>query len=116
MSDRIIVLNRGDSYIFNLTIHTDTGDIYVPTSEDIVYFGLMDPHQPFEDALVKKRYTKADFDTTTWTAEIKIVPQDTIDLFPGIYYYAVKLHHISTLENIDEVVTVVDKTKFIIND
>ena len=123
MSYNIITLNRGDSYPFTLYIDDPNSQdgIYRLKDDDTVYLGIMDPHQLFENALVRKRYTADDMDEAG-NISIVIKPEDTIDLYPGIYYYAVKLHKSSPANQetgdpeIDEVLTVINKTKFIIND
>jgi hypothetical protein len=112
-------MNRGDTVAFDFVINdenTDSG-IYVLKDDDVLYFGLMDPHQPFEYALVKKRYTKDDCNEDG-IITITIDPSDTLDLYPGVYYYAIKLHRMTDneLEHIDEVLTIINKTKFIICD
>ena len=107
MSYNIIVLNRGDSYPFTFYIEDPNSQdgIYRLKDDDAVYLGIMDPHQLFENALVRKKYTAED-----------------MDLYPGIYYYAIKLHKLSPARpelnepEIDQVSTVINKTKFIIND
>ena len=125
--NNIIVMNRGDSYEFDLTISgADTTDgRYRLMEEDAVYFGLMDPGQPFEQALVRKKYTAEDCDEMG-NLVISISPDDTLDLYPGKYFYAIKLHMDhddfnpntgeKTGERVDKVVTVINKTKFIICD
>ncbi len=125
--NNIIVMNRGDSYEFDLTITgADTLDgRYRLIEDDAVYFGLMDPGQPFERALVRKKYTSEDCDDMG-NLVISISPDDTIDLYPGKYFYAIKLHMDhedfnpstgeKTGERVDKVVTVISKTKFIICD
>lgn len=125
--NNIIVLNRGDSYEFDLTISDDasTDGRYRLVGNDTVYFGLMDPGQPFERALVRKRFTKEDTDEKG-NLMITIEPEDTLDLYPGKYFYAVKLHldhedidvntGLATGDYVDRVVTVINKTKFIICD
>jgi hypothetical protein len=123
MSYNIITLNRGDSYPFTLYIDDPNSQdgIYRLKDDDTVYLGIMDPHQLFENALVRKKYTADDMDEAG-NISIVIKPEDTIDLYPGIYYYAVKLHKLSPANQetgdseIDEVLTVINKTKFIIND
>ena len=77
----------------------------------------MDPHQPFENAIVKKRYTKEDCDEMG-NLFIRFNPEDTLDLLPGVYYYSIKLHKMTDNdeEHIDEVITIINKTKFIICD
>ena len=118
MSENIIVINRGDTYEFDLTINDDSlNGRYILQDDDVLYFGLMDPHQKFEDALLRKRYTKDDCDEGG-NLNIEIRPEDTIDLLPGVYYYAVKLHRMKNTESefIDKVITVINKTKFVLND
>jgi len=114
----IITINRGDTYAFDLTIYDDSTDgRYILQDDDVLYFGLMDPRQKFEDALLRKRYTKDDCDEGG-NLNIEIRPEDTLDLLPGVYYYAVKLHRMKNTESefIDKVITVINKTKFVIND
>lgn len=125
--NNIIVMNRGDTYEFDLTIKDETSadGRYRLTGDDAVYFGLMDPGQPFETALVRKKFTVEDTDEMG-NLVITIKPEETLDLFPGKYFYAVKLHldhedidintGIPTGERVDRVVTVINKTKFIICD
>ena len=124
--NNIILVNRGDTYEFDLTIEDETseGGRYQLQGDDAVYFGIMDPQQPFEDALVKKYFTVEDMDAQG-NLTIVLEPEDTIDLLPGTYYYAVKLHmqhddiHPATKEvvgYIDKVHTVINKTKLFLND
>lgn len=123
ITNNIIILNRGDSYIFNFYIEDDNSKdgIYHLKDDDAVYLGIMDPHQLFENALVRKKYTAEDMDPAG-NISIEIKPDDTIDLYPGLYYYAIKLHKQSPAKpelnepEIDEVVTIINKTKFILND
>lgn len=122
-----IIMNRGDSYMFDLTIDDPNAEDgrYRLQDDDVVYFGIMDPGQPFELALVRKRYTATDTDAEG-NLTINIYPADTLDLLPGKYFYAVKIHldheerDLNTGEltgrRIDRVATVVSKTKFILCD
>ena len=124
--NNIIMLNRGDTYEFDLTISDDTSadGRYHIQGDDTIYFGIMDPHQPFEDALVKKKFTVDDTDRNG-NLTIVIEPEDTLDLLPGTYYYSVKIHlqheniHPETNEvlgYVDKVNTVINKTKLFLND
>ena len=124
--NNIIMLNRGDTYEFDLTISDDTSvdGRYHIQGDDTIYFGIMDPHQPFEEALVKKRFTIDDTDGNG-NLTIVIEPKDTLDLLPGTYYYAVKIHlqhdDINPETNevygyVDKVNTVINKTKLFLND
>ena len=121
----IIVLNRGDSHAFNidLTVSDNPGEIYRLKGNDVLYFGLMYPRQEFEDAIVKKKFTVEDYYEDSDILEILLEPEDTVDLLPGKYYYAIKLKldHIELEEDGSEkrvtgVETVVNKTKFIVCD
>ena len=122
--NNIIVMTRGDTYEFNLNMVDDSGD-YMLQGDDVLYFGIMDPGQPFEHALVRKRFTASDLDAIG-NLNITIDPIDTLDLLPGKYFYSIKLHmdhdelDYNTLAptgaRIDKVVTVINKTKFIICD
>ena len=125
--NNVIVLNRGDSFSFDLTLNDETAENgrYILKGNDAVYFGLMDPHQPFETAWVRKKYTVADLDDPeVGNLVINLEPKDTIDLIPGIYYYSVKLKmdHTETdpdtqeVTHVDRVITVINKTKFFLND
>lgn len=124
--NNMIILNRGDTYEFDLTIDDSTSidGRYHIQGNDTVYFGIMDPHQPFEDALVKKKFTLDDTDASG-NLTIVIEPEDTLDLIPGTYYYAVKIHlqheniHPETKEvlgYVDKVYTVINKTKLFLCD
>ena len=119
MANNIIAINRGDTYSFDFIINDDSQENgrYILKNDDVLYFGLMDPHQPFENALVKKRFTKDDCDEFG-NLTIIIRSEDTLDLVPGVYYYSIKLHKVTDneLEYIDEVVTIINKTKFVIYD
>lgn len=130
MAKNIIKLNRGDSYEFKVSIPVldEEGNIinYILTGSDVVYFALLYPHQRFEDAILIKGYDHTDHiierGKNTGEILIKIEPKDTRRLAPGIYYYTVKLQRGGSLINTkdcdepDEVKTIIERTKFIIND
>lgn len=121
MAKNIIKMNRGDTYEFNLTIDDEGSENgkYLLQGNDAVYFGLMEPNSAFEQSLVKKIYTEEDRDKDG-NIFITIEPEDTEHLLPGIYYYSVKLEvdheNGETCESIHKVITVINKTKFIILD
>lgn len=124
MSTRIIKINRGDSYELPVVIPRKDDYIkpYFLTSKDALYFALMNPNQRFEDAIFVKGYTLEEQDVKTGEVLLKITPNDTRALTPGVYYYTVKLQRGGTLEVIDdfdepdEVRTIIERTKFIINE
>jgi hypothetical protein len=124
--NNIILMNRGDTYEFDLTIADDSSldGRYHIQGDDTIYFGIMDPGQPFEDALVKKKFTAEDADSNG-NLTICIQPEDTLNLLPGKYFYSVKIHLSHTNINpetnevtgyTDKVNTVINKTKLILCD
>ena len=121
MAKNIIKMNRGDTYEFNLTIDDEGSENgkYLLQGNDTVYFGIMEPNSAFEQSLVKKIYTEEDRDKDG-NIFITIEPEDTEHLLPGVYYYSVKLEvdheNGETYESIHKVITVINKTKFIILD
>lgn len=116
-----IVLNRGDSYEFDLTIADEnslTGRYHL-VENDTVYFYVVYPNQPFEKAIIQKEYTAADTDEMG-NLTISIESADTINLLPGTYYYTVKVHldhdvydeeTNELLEHINKITTVINRTK-----
>jgi hypothetical protein len=128
MSKNIIKINRGDSYEFTIRIpeKVDNNKNYLLTSSDALYFALLYPHQKFEDAIFIKGYDHTDSiridGENTGEILIKIEPKDTKFLEPGIYYYTVKLQRGGSLITIndndepEEVRTIIERTKFIINE
>lgn len=129
MAKNIIKINRGDSYEFKVKIpdKADSAKNYILTDSDIVYFALLYPHQQFENAIRAKGYDYTDqiIENGENAGEIliKIEPKDTRCLAPGIYYYTIKLYSGGTLnendgsyDNAKEVRTIIERTKFIINE
>jgi hypothetical protein len=125
--NNVVVMTRGDSLDLQFEKIT-LGEYanYTLQGDDTLYFGLMDPGTYFEDALVKKVFTADDITTTLAEFILELSPEDTVDLLPGKYFYALKLHldHTETEQTdagyvtleVDKVITVINKTKFIIND
>ena len=71
-----------------------------------VYFGLMLPGQRFEDAALKQKYTKNNLNENG-DIIVKFIPEDTIYLDPGKYFYEIK----AILED-GSVNTIIQKTEF----
>jgi hypothetical protein len=126
MSTRIIKINRGDSFEFVTIIpdNADTTKNYILKATDALYFGLCYPHQKFEDAIILKGYSGSDPEVNRETGEItiKLTHKDTKYLIPGIYYYTTKLQIGGSLEDLgasiepEEVRTIIERTKFIVNE
>ena len=115
----IVTLNRGDSLILTIPLRMGTPIRPIPfemTPESFLYFALMEPNQPFESAIVKK---KLDIDDVTLDGKvrIKLNPQDTQCLLPGRYYYQVKLQIVDAEDTSKySVHTIIDKTLFYITE
>lgn len=108
-----IRLTRGDT--LNLPVHINQGDsmtyiAYELQPLDEVYFALMEPNQPWEQAILKRKYTLEDLEEGVLS--IKFRPSDTMCLLPGLYYYQIKvrIYDYSTGEYI--VNTIIPKTHF----
>ena len=120
MSNRIIKINRGDSFSFDLDVLDTNNKPLIKTANEAIYFALLYPHQQFEDAIFIKGYDINDIAYNKII--IKLTPNDTRNLTPGIYYYTVKYQKGGTLDTIndfdepEEVKTIIERTKFIINE
>ena len=122
----IITVSRGDDFTLNTSINI--GTVFNPCyydlqDEDLVYFALMEPNQPFEHALIRKVFTSADKDFDG-SIVMNFTMKDTEFLVPGTYYYMIKLKRLDSYESdgesgyepIYKVDTIVTKTKFIVCD
>ena len=124
MSTKIIKINRGDSFDFEINVSekNNINKVHLLNSNEAIYFALLYPHQRFEEAIILKGYTLEDQDINTGDIKIKITPNDTKYLAPGVYYYTVKFQRGGSLdlsnscEEPEEVRTLIDRTKFIINE
>lgn len=109
----IIRVNRGDSFSFPVLVNIGNNlikDVYMLNESDALYVGVMEANQPFECALIKKKYTKESQDENG-NITVKFIADDTLHVLPGKYYYQIKLVR-SGLEK--EVSTIVDQTQFFI--
>lgn len=111
-----IELVRGDTLSLALFINQGnelTPSRYILGDYDEVYFALMEPNQLFENAILKKVYTK---ETAEFTEDgdliIVLNPGDTENLLAGQYYYTIKLKTSNPLTQKEEVRTVVTEHQF----
>lgn len=111
--DHVITINRGDFLEKKLKLTTGKfphEKLLEIGEHDIIFFGLMDPHQHFEHSLIKKEFDKTDFDEEGLFV-LTLESEETLDLVPGTYYYSLKL-----LNEEAEIRTLIQKSKFIIVD
>ena len=124
MSSNIIKLNRGDSFKMPLFIadKKEPHKKHLLEQDEAIYFALLYPNQRFEDAILVKGYDLKDQSVNTGEVVLTLSPNDTRALTPGVYYYVVKFQKGGTLDVIDdfdepdEVRTIVERTKFILNE
>lgn len=89
-----LCVNRGDSYSLPITINQ--GNIlyynpYILQEGDVIYVGITEPGQAFENAIIKKVITHNDAINDVYMFEL--LPQDTEYLMTGKYYIEMKLKH-----------------------
>lgn len=116
--NKVITVTRGDYFSFSVELKKGRfpdEEVYVLSGDDVLFFGLMEPNQPFEKAILKKQFHYDDYDVEGGTLKIVINPEDTIGLIPGVYYYQIKVLYKDD-GGTTHVDTVVQKTKFIIVD
>jgi hypothetical protein len=88
-------MTRGDTVEIPLHIFFNNPSFrniaYFPNIHDKIYFAIMEPNQPFEEAIVKKIYEYNDVDQLTGVVNVKLDSYETEFLAPGNYYYTVKI-------------------------
>lgn len=105
--DGVFSMSRGDS--FSVPLFINAGTKWCPVrynfkENDTLYFGVMLPNQPFENATIRKKYTYKDLNENG-DIVVTFNTCDTEYLDPGIYYYEAKL-----VRNESIVDTVISKT------
>lgn len=111
-----IQLVRGDSVDFVLFINGGTELCpfrYELQEGDKVFFALMEVHQLFEDAILKKVYTKDSSFTEDGNLIIHLSSDDTEHLHEGLYKYTIKLKATDT-DGSDMIRTLVTERDFYI--
>ena len=123
--NKVITLVRGDTFSYDYELNL--GAIiyrfpYKMKEGDYLYFAICEPNQPFEEAVVKKRYdytsceereitNQFDETETYYFVDIKLSSEDTVNLTEGKYYYTIKLLIKKDGEDYD-VITTQPKTLF----
>lgn len=134
MANNIITLTRGDTFDFDVSVYEDLyGNYYSNAQEgDILEFKLLRPNQDYFDAdeniplvirknIISGEHTEdCDTDESCITDHILnmtfyIEHEDTINLPIGVYYYAVKIRRPATESMKEQYLTVINKTKFVLN-
>ena len=121
-SNGIVTINRGDSFEFPIQLNIGNSlqhEGYKLKETDVLYLGIMEPNQPFETAIIRKKFVYEDLDDEG-NITIRFWPEDTQCVLPGKYYYQVKLKTFDidkkTGKTRADVETVIDKTLFYIQE
>ncbi len=115
-NNNIIKVTRGDSFTLHfgeLNLESVNADSLLK-GDDVLYFGLMEPNQPFEHALIRKVATVEDVGEDGRVA-MDFSPEMTVCLLPGTYYYSVKIKR-NPVGGPSRVETLINKRKFYIID
>ena len=137
MARNIITLNRGDTFDFYITAYEhESGNLAeLAIKGDIIEFKVLYPNQDYFDAdenipIVKRYEVRSNRLSDTLRCVINIEHWDTINLKPGVYYYTVKLKRPLSeqaqeqfkeqlvnvpIEQRAQFATIINKTKFILN-
>lgn len=118
-SNGIIEINRGDTATFPVYVNVGTAlktILYELREGDNIYFALLEPHQKWENAILKKVYDYTSFDSKHFCIPIHFYTEDTEYLHPGTYYYEIKLRKDAKNndDGFESVETIVPRTKFFI--
>lgn len=140
--NNVITITRGDIAIIEFEVsenckavfdsYWEVDKTYYEFSEgDTIYFGLMDPFQLFEKALIRKRLRYGDNPTPYGEGIyqgsegnkviIVLTPEDTETLIPGTYYYSIKLRYQESSEGYSDALptaihTLIQNTKIYVVD
>ena len=115
-----IKVTRGDTFEITLFIDVNNNifkSTRFPLHEgDIIYFHILEGNRPFECPLLSKKFTYEDTNENN-DIIIKFNHEDTFKLFPGIYFYEIKLQRPNGENNDpsdDSYITIVPRRKFVI--
>lgn len=96
---------HGDSFRFKYELPVDL------TPGDIIYVGVMYPHQLFEDSIITRKFILSAADFERGYINVRWTSGELYCLDPDVYYYAIKC-----LRTDGRVETLRDNTKLVILD
>ena len=67
---------------------------YTLNENDVLYLGIMEPGQAFEDAVIKKVFTSDSEKDTDGNVILHLKSTDTEFVAPGTYYYSLKIKQV----------------------
>lgn len=88
---------RGDTLSTPIKIYE--GDRLCPTQytlneNDVLYLGIMEPGQAFEDAIIKKTFNSCSQKDDNGNVILNLNSEDTEFVAPGTYYYSLKIKQV----------------------
>lgn len=113
MARNIIQMYRGDTKNISISVVGDLDTERLEEGDDI-FLGIMEVGQDFEDAIIRRKLSYGEYSVEISTQQIVnfvLKPEDTLNLYDGVYYYSVKLR---TKQG--KVMTLIPKTKLVILD
>ena len=116
MNNGIITINRGDTVdILYPLKHGNRLELenFNFNSKSEIYLGILEPKQPWEFALIRKKYTIEDLDANN-NLKLHLDRIDTINVLPGLYFYEIKVRLLD--EDKETIITVIPRRKFYIQD
>lgn len=87
-------LSRGDTFKFPIIINSNTKlnfEKYILTENDTIYGAILEPGQPFENAIIRKVITKESDTDSEGNVLFILNSSDTEYLLTGKYYFTLKL-------------------------
>lgn len=110
-------MNRGDTFEWPIVINCGT-DLnpkqYNLQDGDKIYVGIMEPHQSFEDALIRKVITKDSPVDCRGYPLLILNPEDTEYVLTGKYFIMIKLYQPTSLTSREKVTTILPMKEFFI--
>ena len=109
------IMNRGDSFEFPIVINSGTDlcfEKYNLTNSDKIYVGIMEPHQSFENALIRKVITCESETDGKGNPLLILTPEDTENVLTGKYFIMIKLAYKDC--DINKVKTILPMKEFFI--
>lgn len=67
---------------------------YILNENDVLYLGIMEPGQAFEDAIIKKIFTSSSQKDDSGNIILELKSEDTEFVAPGTYYYSLKIKQV----------------------
>lgn len=92
--EKYFTMNRGDTFELPLRILPDDYEQdFVLQDEDKIYVAILEPHQSFENALIRKVITNKSIKDGNGNYLFTLEPEDTEYVLTGKYFIMIKLSY-----------------------